>query len=84
VRREQLEALVLQRTQVLRADLRRVLELREVELLAQARLAEALADLEHAPIVAGRCASRASAKAEALRARFPEGGRLAASPAARR
>jgi hypothetical protein len=52
VRGQQLEALVLQRTQVLRPDLGRVLELREVELLPEARLAQAIADLEHAPMVA--------------------------------
>ena len=52
VRREQLEALVLERAEVLRADLRRVLELREVEALAQARLPEAVSDLEHAGILA--------------------------------
>ena len=45
---QQLEALVLERAQVLGADLRLVLELGEVELLAQARLAQAVADLEHA------------------------------------
>src|SRR5205085_9612526 len=53
VGRERLELLVLERAQVARADLRRLLELREVELLPQAGLAEAVPDLEHRPILGG-------------------------------
>ena len=41
------ERLVLERAQVLRADLRALLELGEVELFAHARLAKAVTDLEH-------------------------------------
>ena len=44
---QDVELLVLERAQVLGADLRRLLDLGEVEALAQARLAEAVADLEH-------------------------------------
>src|SRR5581483_2229026 len=44
---QRLERLVLERPEVLRADLRALLELREVELLAHARLAQAVTDLEH-------------------------------------
>src|SRR5437764_1048562 len=51
--REGVELLVLQSAQVPRADLRRLLELGKVELLAQARLAEAVPDLEHRPILGG-------------------------------
>ena len=47
-RRKEVEALVLERTEVLRPDLRPLLELGEVELLAGAGLAEAGADVEHA------------------------------------
>ena len=47
-RRKDVEVLVLERPQVLRADLRALLELREVEILAEAGLAEAGADVEHA------------------------------------
>jgi hypothetical protein len=43
------ERLVLERTEVLGADLRPLLQLGEVELLAQADLAEAVTDLEHGP-----------------------------------
>jgi hypothetical protein len=39
--------LVLEGLQVLAADLRLLLELREVELLAQTRLTQAVSDLEH-------------------------------------
>jgi hypothetical protein len=47
VRREHVELLLLERAQVLRADLRRELRLREVETLAHARLAQAGSELEH-------------------------------------
>ena len=47
VAREQVEPLVLDRLQVLAADLGAALDLREVEALAEARLAQAGADLEH-------------------------------------
>ena len=46
-RREHLEMLFLERADVLRADLRRELDLRIVEALADARFTEAVADLEH-------------------------------------
>ena len=46
-RRQDVELLVLERLQVLRANLRLLLELKEVEVLAHARLAQAGADLEH-------------------------------------
>ena len=46
--RELLELLLLERAQVLATDLCRLLELRELEPLAQARFAQAVADLEHA------------------------------------
>src|SRR5581483_5211548 len=49
LRREELELLVLERAEVLAADLRRELRLREVEAPALASLPEAVADLEHAP-----------------------------------
>ena len=45
---ELLELLLLERAQVLATDLRRLLELRELEPLAQARFTQAVADLEHA------------------------------------
>ena len=45
---QELEALVLERAQVLAADLGAVLGLREVDLAAETGLAEAGADLEHA------------------------------------
>ena len=44
--REQLEALLLERTEVLDADLRRLLGLGELDPAARAGLAEAVADLE--------------------------------------
>src|SRR5256885_15981770 len=44
VAREQRELLVLERTQVLRADLRRGLDLRDVDLLAHPRFAQAFPD----------------------------------------
>ncbi len=54
--REDVEALVLERTEVLGADLRPLLELREVEVLTQPCLAEAGADVEHARgMINGRC-----------------------------
>src|SRR5256885_11383291 len=53
VARKQRELLVLERTQVLRADLRRGLDLRDVDLLAHARLPQAFADC-HALILADR------------------------------
>ena len=46
-RGQDVEALVLERAQVLRADLRARFELGKVELLAESRLAEAGADVEH-------------------------------------
>src|SRR5207248_10977662 len=46
-RGQQVELLVLERLQVLAADLRLLLQLRELELLAQARFAKAVSDLEH-------------------------------------
>ena len=46
--RQDVELLVLERPQVLRTDLRPLLELGEVEILAESRLAEAGADVEHA------------------------------------
>src|SRR4051812_10962581 len=49
--RQHAELLVLERPQVFRADLRRELDLRPVELLPDAGLAEAVADLEHGLIV---------------------------------
>jgi hypothetical protein len=48
VRRQQLEALVLERAEVLAPDLRPLLEGREVHALADPGLAETAADLEHA------------------------------------
>ena len=47
-RREDVEALVLERPEVLRPDLRPLFEFREVELLAEAGLTKAGADVEHA------------------------------------
>jgi hypothetical protein len=55
LRREDLELLVLDRADVLGADLRCELDLRILESLAHARLAQAVADLEHQwPILGGR------------------------------
>ena len=45
--RQQVELLLLEGAQVLAADLRPPLDFAEVQLLAQARLAKAVADLEH-------------------------------------
>jgi len=52
VRGKELEPLVLERAQVLGADLRAVLQLGEVELLADSCFAEAVSDLEHEGILA--------------------------------
>ena len=52
VRGEQLEALVLQRPQVLAPDLGAVLRVGELDVAAQTGLAEAVSDLEHGRIVA--------------------------------
>ena len=46
LRREHFELLLLERAQVLAADLRGLLDLRKVECLAQSRLTEAVTDLE--------------------------------------
>ena len=46
-RRQHVELLLLERLQVLAADFRLLLELEKIELLAQACLAETVADLEH-------------------------------------
>src|SRR5439155_5760192 len=51
LRRQELELLVLEGADVLAADLGLALDRRQVESLTLARLAEAAADLEHAPIV---------------------------------
>src|SRR3977135_3279013 len=51
LRGQDAELLVLERTEVLGADLRRELDLRVLEGLANARLAQAVPDLEHRPIV---------------------------------
>ena len=68
LRRQRLELLVLERLQVLRADLRAQLDLRVVQTLADARLAEAVADLEHRAIV-GPAADRLSAAGGGRRTR---------------
>jgi len=47
LRRQDVEVLLLERAQVLAADLRPGLDLRKVESLALPRLAEAVTDLEH-------------------------------------
>jgi hypothetical protein len=52
VRGQQLEALFLERPQVLAPDLRAVLGLRELDVPAQPGLAEAVSDLEHCRMVA--------------------------------
>ncbi len=49
VRGQQLEALVLERPEVLAADLGAVLGVRELDVAAETCLAEAVADLEHSP-----------------------------------
>ena len=54
LRRQQLEALLLERAEVLAADLRRLLGLGELDPAAHARLAEAVADLEHGADRTGR------------------------------
>ena len=66
VRGEHLELLVLERMDVFRANLRRELDLRVLEALPDPGLAQAVADLEHAPSVEagpvspGQCSSRTS------------------------
>src|SRR4051794_32389199 len=47
--RQQMKLLVLECLQVFAADLRRRLDLREIEVLAQARFLQARPDLEHSP-----------------------------------
>ena len=46
---QEVELLVLERTQVLAPDLGRILDLGELEALAQPRLTQAVPDLEHGP-----------------------------------
>ena len=59
LRRQHVELLLLERAQVLAADLGRKLGLREVEAPAHARFPEAVANLEHGPrSVAATCALR--------------------------
>ena len=62
-----LEALVLERAQVLAADLRRLLGLGELDPAAHARLAEAVADLEHGAMIAQAIARPRPAAAARLR-----------------
>src|SRR6266511_1478100 len=54
LRREHVELLLLERAQVLPANLRRVFDLGEVELLAEAGFPQAAADLEHRADCSGR------------------------------
>ena len=68
-RREQLEMLVLERLDVLRADLRRELDLGVVEPLAHPRLAQAVADLEHPAGIVERRGSSPRGAGEARRSR---------------
>jgi hypothetical protein len=60
-RRKEVESLVLERSQVLRPDLRPLLELGEVELLARPGVAKAGTDVEHA---------RGSVRAKPVGSRF--------------
>ena len=78
-RREDVEALVLEGTEVLRADLRALLELREVEVLTEARLAQAGADVEHER----RHVTVAARLQSGCRLRFPDSARATRSTARR-
>ena len=62
-RRQDVEPLVLERAEVLRADLRPLLELGEVEVLAEAGLAEAGADVEHERGIVERSPARPVSRA---------------------
>src|SRR5829696_3182141 len=76
---EQVELLVLEGTQVLRANLRRLLDVGDVDLAAHPRLAEGLSDPWHGAYSGARGAARRIARGDRNTARGP--GRVDGCPA---